>query len=159
MGGNGSYSKAWGGVPDAQRSHKDTKFKIGGHKVLLQTDNYNQIKNILNSNSANAIYLIAKANNDGFIKVESINVFEGHNLSYEINLVFDSNGNIVPFSEGKGTHAHKWSMNEKTGTLGRKSHDRKNLHLVDKKFDSLMSKIVKFNQDNNKYNETGKKKS
>ena len=150
MGGNCSYSAEWGGVPAAQRSHTDTNYKVDGHKVLLQIDNNEQIKNILNSNSDSPIYLIAKTNKDGCIQIESINVFDGHNLSYEINLVFDENGDIVPFNGTKGTHAHQWSLNPETGMLERKSHDSKNIFAVDKKYEALIAKIVEFNKKQKK---------
>ena len=60
MGGNSSYSKGWGDVPNNKRTHEETGYLIDCHKVLLTKENYRLSKNILNSNSANATYIIAK---------------------------------------------------------------------------------------------------
>lgn len=65
MGGNGSYSKAYRGVPDAKRTHIDTHMRIDGHKVLLQKGDAEQSKNVMNANSANPVYIIARVKGDG----------------------------------------------------------------------------------------------
>ena len=83
------------------------------------------------------------------MKVESINVYNGHNLSYEVNLIFDDNGNVLPFNNGKGSHAHLWEQNP-NGYLERKSHDKKNSYPIDLKYDLLIKAIEKFNKQKNK---------
>lgn len=145
MGGNSSYNKGWGGVPVAQRTHIDSNYRIDGHKVVYFSQNVEQRKNIINSNSANAIYLLA-TKEEGILKIHSINVFDGHHLSYEINLEFDDNGNLIPFGKGKGSHAHEWKLDPTDGKLKRKSHDKRNTLPIDSKYDSLISKIVLFNK-------------
>lgn len=150
MGGNSSYSKEWGGVPTAKRTHTDSEFKIDGYKVVFLTKKNNQTKNILNSNSANAVYLIAKKHEDGTIEIESIDVFVGHQLNYEINLEFDSDGKILPYTKGKGSHAHFWKENPDDGKLKRNSHDKKNTFPIAPKYNSLISKIETFNKQKNK---------
>lgn len=124
MGGNCSYDSKAGLVPMDKRTHNDTEYRIDQHKVLLSRENEKLSKNILNSNSLDATYLIAKRCADDTIQIHSINIFDGHHLSYEINIIFDSNGNIVPFNNGKGTHAHSWEKDMNTGKLGRKSHSK-----------------------------------
>lgn len=148
MGGNSSYSKGWGGVPNARRTHEETGYRIYGHKVVVFKQDDERMKNILNSNSANTTYIIAKKSSDGTIEVHSINVFKGYNLSYEINLAFDNNGNIIPFNNSKGSHAHKWEKDSNDGKLKRKSHDKKNCFPIDSKYNDLIKKIVEFNKKN-----------
>lgn len=150
MGGNSSYSKEWGGVPTGQRTHTDSNYRIEGHKVVYFKDNCRQKKNILNSNSTDAIYLIAQKHSDATIEINSVNVFKGHHLSYEINLVFDSNGNIMPFNDGKGSHAHIWQKDPADGILKRKSHDKNNSFAIDPRFYPMISKIELFNRQKNK---------
>lgn len=144
MGGNNSYEKGWGGVPEAHRTHTDSGYKVLGHKVVYLTGNNAHLKNILNSNSENAIYLIASKEKDGAIVIHSVNVFKGHDLAYEINLKYDKDGSIIPYEEN-GSHAHLWEKNPQTGELRRTSHNKKNTFDIDKKYSKLISKIVEFN--------------
>jgi len=146
MGGNGSYSDDWGGVPEAKRTHDETGYRIENHKVVVFKEDDERKKNILNSNSANTTYLIARKLSDGTLEVHSINIFKGHDLSYEINLVFDNKGDLVSFNNGKGSHAHIWKKDSSDGKLKRKSHDKKNSFPIDTKYNSLINKIVEFNK-------------
>lgn len=150
MGGNSSYSKGWGGVPIGQRTHTDTNYRIEGHKVVYFTKNDKQKKNILNSNSRDAIYLIAQKKKDGTIEIHSVNVFIGHDLAYEINLEFDAEGNIKMFDNGQGSHAHTWLKDPSNGLLGRVSHDKKNSFAIDSKYETLVHKIEQFNKQKRK---------
>lgn len=150
MGGNGSYSKGWGGVPTGKRTHTETNYRIEGHKVVYFTEKGEQKKNILNSNSSDAIYIIGTKQPDGTIQVHSVNVFKGHDLAYEINLEFDSKGNVIPFNNGKGSHAHTWQKDSSVGKLKRKSHDKKNSFPIESKYNSLISKIETFNKQKKK---------
>lgn len=108
------------------------------------------MKNILNSNSRNAVYIIARKKSDGTIEAHSVNVFKGHNLSYEINIEFDSKGNVIPFNNGKGSHAHIWKEDPADGKLKRKSHDKRNSFAIDSKYNSMLSKIEAFNRQKKK---------
>ena len=69
MGANGSYDKNLGGVPKDKRTHTETGYTVLGHKVLLQTGKEKQTSNILNSNSKDATYLIAKLNEDDTLTI------------------------------------------------------------------------------------------
>ena len=107
MGANGSYDKNLGGVPKNKRTHTETGYTIEGHKVLLQTGKESQTKNIMNSNTDNSIYLMAKQNEDGTLTILNINANKGHKIGTEINLVFDSHGNLVPYN-GKNNLMEIW---------------------------------------------------
>ena len=150
MGGNSSYIDEWGVVPDSKRTHTDSGYKIDGHKVLLSRQNPEQVKNILNSNTPDVIYLIATRNKQtGEIRVQNVNIFVGHNLSCEINIVYDSVGNIVPFSQSRGTHCHFWQKDPSDGKLKRKTHDRGNIFSVSPEYNSLLEHIHHFNEQKN----------
>ena len=146
MGGNSSYSKSLRGVPDAKRTHTDTNTRVDGHKVLLQTKNNKQSKNILISNSENPIYLIARLE-EGNIQIQSINVFKNHEINLEINLEYDTKGNALPFSPTnmKGSHAHFWFQDDK-GMFKRKQHDKKNRFDIPSEYHGLINEIVMYNK-------------
>ena len=151
MGGNGSYREGYGGVPNAERTHTDTKYRVNGHKVLVTTANNSQKKNILNSNSKDAVYLIAvRDKNSDILSVQSVNIFKGHYLVYEINLKLDKQGNSLPFNNGKGSHAHKWKGETAGNRLGRTPHDKKNVYPIDEKYLPLIEKIIAFNKKKKK---------
>ena len=153
MGGNGSYDKKTGGVPNKKRTHTETGDTIDGHKVLVQTGNENQTKNIMNSNSKDSTYLMAKLNEDGTLTILNINANKGHKIGTEINLVFDSHGNLVPFNGKKsGSHSHQWEE-QSDGNMGRKPAPKGgNTHLpIPDEFKPLINKIVKFNKEKNKF--------
>ena len=153
MGANGSYDKKLGGVPDNKRTHTDTEYKVLGFKVLVQTGKEKQTSNILNSNSKDATYLIAKMNEDSSLTILHINVNKGHQLDTEINLVFDSHGNIVPYNGKKtGSHSHKW-MEHPDGNMGRKPvSNGGNTHLpISTEYSTLINAIVNFNKQKHKF--------
>ena len=153
MGANGSYDKNLGGVPKDKRTHTETGYTIDGHKVLLQTGKENQTKNIMNSNSDNSIYLMAKQNEDGTLTILNINANKGHKIGTEINLIFDSHGNLVPFNGKKsGSHSHQWEE-QSDGNMGRKPVPKgESSHLpIPDEFKPLVEKIVQFNKQKHKY--------
>ena len=147
MGGNGSYSKSYRGVPDASRTHVDTHMRIDGHKVLLQSGNAGQSKNIMNSNSENPIYIIARVNDYGAVVVHSVNVFKDHKISLEIDFKYDTNGNMIPYSANseKGSHAHHWYVND-SGEYHRNQHDKNNVIDIPSKYKELVKHINEFNK-------------
>lgn len=155
MGGNSTYSEDLRSVPEKNRSHVDTNMRIGGHKVLLQAKNIEQSKNILNSNSESPVYLIAKSDKQGgAVQVETILAFEKHEISLEINLKFDVNGDFIPYSDAKGkvgtSHSHLWQKNSK-GEFERKKHDRGNIFDIPSEYNDLIDKIVEFNKKKRKW--------
>lgn len=150
MGGNGSYNKSWGGVPTSSRTHIDTGHRIGGHKVLLYAKNDKQTKAPMNSNSPNPVYLCGKVDKKtGKIRITTIAEYKNHKLVKTIDLEYDSNGNVIPYTKGskKCSHAHKWST-DSNGSVGRKTHDPKNILPVGKKYSKLMKQIDDFNKNN-----------
>lgn len=152
MGGNGSYNKNLGGVPEKKRTHTDTGYRVLGHKVLLQTGKEKQTSNILNSNSEDSTYLIAKMNEDGTLTIHDINTNEGHKIKTDVNLKFDSHGNLIPYNgKESASHSHKW-IEDSNGNMTRKpSYNGENSHLpISDEFKPLLNAIVKFNKKKNK---------
>ena len=97
-------------------------------------------------------YLMAKLNEDGTLTILNANVNENHKIKTEINLVFDSNGNLVPYNGKKnGSHSHQWEE-QSEGNMGRKTVSKSdNPHLpIPDEFKPLINKIVKFNKQKNK---------
>lgn len=146
MGANGSYDKKVGGVPDKERTHLETGHTIMGHKVLVQKGNRTQTKNIMNSNSESPTYLMAKLNEDDSLTVLTINQNKGHKISFEINLKFDSHGNIRPYNgKESNSHAHEWYEGE-DGDMHRKPVQG-NSHLpIPSSFNGLIHAIKEFNK-------------
>ncbi len=149
MGANGSFDKKKGGVPMSKRSHVETGYTVMGHKVLLQSARIDQTKNIMNSNSANPTYLMAKQNKDGTLTILNINCFSEHQITFEINLKFDNFGNVLPYNgKESNSHAHEWCIGD-DGGMARKDING-NSHLpIPGDYDSLVNAIKSFN--NQKY--------
>ena len=154
MGGNGSYSKGYRGVPDAKRTHIDTNMRIDGHKILLQKGDVEQSKNIMNANSEKPIYIIARVKGDGTVVVHSVNVFKDHKISVEINFKYDAGGNMIPYSKNssKGSHAHLWYENDR-GEYKRKQHDINNVFNIPPEYNELVKHIDDFNKKKIKWTE------
>lgn len=153
MGGNGSYDKKLGRVPKKKRTHIPTGYTIMGHKVLLQKGIEDQAKNILNSNSPDSIYLIAKLNEDGTLTVWNINANKRNKIGTDINLVFDTHGNLVPYNGKKtGSHSHQWEE-QTNGNMGRKPVPKGETphQPIPDEFITLVNAIVKFNKQKNKF--------
>lgn len=153
MGGNGSYNKKLGRVPKKNRTHLETKYTVMGHKVLLQKGIEDQTKNILNANSPDSTYLIAKLNEDKTLTIFNINANKDHKIGTEINLKFDSLGNLIPYNgKGSASHSHKW-IERPDGNMGRKPVSKgENPHQpIPDEFTTLVNAIVKFNKKKNKY--------
>ena len=151
MGANGSYDPKLNGVPENKRTHIDTGFRILGHKVLLQEGVTDQSKNIMNSNSEDPIYLMAKQNEDGSLTILNINNFSKHKIGYELNLKFDINGNLKPY-DGKeqSSHSHKWYEGD-DGLMHRKPVSG-NSHLpIPEEYNELITEIEKFNKQKKVY--------
>lgn len=152
MGANGSYDKKLGGVPDDKRTHTETGYTIMGHKVLLQTGKESQTKNIMNSNTDNSIYLMAKLNEDGTLTIWDININKGNKIKTDINLKFDSHGNLIPYNgKESASHSHKW-IEISNGDMARKpSSNGENTHLpISDEYKPLLDAIIKFNKQKNK---------
>ena len=156
MGGNGSYYNRNGGVPTERRSHLDTHKHIDGHKILLQRSSTKASKNIMHSNSDSPIYLIAKTKKGNVISIQKINIFDGHNLKYEINLRFDKHGNILEYNSGNhdaGSHTHVWEKGSDGNMYRSRNSNGKEIHMaIPSEYHSLINKVVEFNNKQIKYN-------
>ncbi len=151
MGANGSYDKDLDMVPEESRTHEDTGYKILGHKVLLQEAHNDQVKNVMNSNSSDPVYLIAKTESNGNIKIVNIDDFGDHKIGYEVNLKFDSNGNLLPYN-GKESHSHAHTWCQAANGDMHRAPVEGNSHLpIPSQYYNLINQIVKFNKENNKY--------
>lgn len=152
MGGNGSYDKNLGGVPKGKRTHTETGYTVLGHKVLLQEGTEDQTSNILNSNSPDVTYLMAKLNEDGTLTILNVDINKDHKIKTDLNLKFDSHGNIIPFNgKESASHSHEW-IELPNGDMTRKpSKNGENTHLpISDEFKPLLDAIVKFNKQKNK---------
>ena len=153
MGGNGSYDKKLGGVPNKKRTHLETGYTVMGHKVLLQKGIEDQTKNILNSNSPDSTYLMAKLNEDNTLTILNVNINEGNKIKMDINLKFDSHGNLIPYNgKESASHSHKW-IEMPNGNMARKpAKNGENSHLpISDEFKPLLNAIADFNKKKNKF--------
>ena len=134
-------------MPEASCTHLDTDYRIDGHKVLLFGENVEHDKIIMNANSDSPTYLFASVDKKtGKIIVSGIGIYQKEKLTVSVDLKFDSNGNIIPFSKSEnGLHSHLWEEIS-PGIIGRKSHKKSNYFPIDSKLDSLIAKIVDFNK-------------
>lgn len=153
MGANGSFNKEVGGIPAASRTHFETGHKIDGHKVIVQKECPRQVKVPMNSNSESPVYLCAKEQRDRmgnkWYEIKSIGVYKDNKCVGQIDLKFDSNGNVIPYSDTeKGSHYH--ILSERDGIVGRKSHDAHNYLPIPAIYRSLISKIELFNKSKKK---------
>ena len=146
MGANGSYDKTMDGVPENKRTHIETGYEIFGHKVLLQDGTEDQTANILNSNSKDPIYLIAKKNQDGSLTILNINDCSDHKIGFEVNLKFDVNGNVLPYNGKENhSHGHEWIQVE-NGDMHRKPTTGNSHLAIPSGYGALIKAIEKFNK-------------
>lgn len=153
MGANGSYDKNLGGVPPKKRTHTETGYTVLGHKVLLQTGTEDQTSNILNSNSPDSTYLMAKLNEDDTLTILNVNINKGNKINMDINLKFDSHGNLIPYNgKESASHSHKW-IEMSNGNMARNpAKNGENTHLpISDEFKPLLNAIVNFNKKRNKF--------
>ena len=148
MGGNNSYNKTLDRVKGNLRTHREFHYRIEGHKILLQNKNPKQIKMPMNSNSESPIYLIGRKRKDGSIEIASIGIYKNHKCIGQIDLKFDSKGNLIPYSNNgeASSHYHKFSENESSNKVGRRSRDKHNHLPIESKYDLLLKKIEEFNK-------------
>ncbi len=152
MGGNYSYNKALGGVPEWKRTHNELSNRINGHKILLQKNNERRVKIPMNSNSESPIYLGAHRNKDGTIEITTFGIYEKHKCVGQVDLKFDGKGNLIPYvNNGEdSSHFHKFSENPTTGLISRESGQKDNHLPIDSKYDSLIQKIIEYNKEKHK---------
>lgn len=142
-------------IPTEKQTHFSLEgFTIGGHKILICAKNPSLVKTPMNCNSANRTYMIASVDDRTTeVKISSIAIYEGHHISRSIDLVFDSNGDIIPYSNGgKGTsHGHQW-FELRPGIWGRNARDKTN-HLPYTLDVRMANQIVAFNNRHYHYEE------
>lgn len=148
MGANGSYNKTLNRVRGNRRTHQEWYNRIDGHKILLQNRSPKQVKLPVNSNTESTIYLGARKIGKDKVEVTTIGIYENHKCVGQIDLKFDKDGNVVPYSKDnkRSSHFHEFQTDHHTGDVSRKSHDRSNIHPIDSKYDGLIQKIVDYNK-------------
>lgn len=95
---------------------------------------------------------MAKLNEDGTLTILNVNINKAHKIKTDINLKFDSHGNIIPFNgKESASHSHEW-IELPNGNMTRKpSKNGENTHLpISDEFKPLLDAIVKFNKQKNK---------
>lgn len=152
MGGNYSYNKELGGIPENRRTHYELNSRIDGHKILLQKGNDSRVKIPMNSNSESPVYLGAHRKEDKTIEITTFGIYEKHKCIGQVDLKFDNQGNLIPFANnGEGSsHYHKFAENPSTGLVSRKSREENNHNPIDPKYDSLIQKIIEYNKARHK---------
>jgi hypothetical protein len=152
MGGNTTYNKALGGIPMADRTHFENGNRIDGHKVIIQKVCPSQVKVPMNSNSESPIYLCAvqhidKNSKNIWYEIKSIGIYKDHKCVGQIDLKFDKNNNVLPFSNNDGgSHYHNFHIIDGNGSMGRKSHDSNNHNPIPEKYWELVKKIEDYNK-------------
>lgn len=155
MGGNGSYDKEYGGIPDNKRTHPEIEgHRILGHKILVAKDNPTRGSAPMNCNSPNQIYMVGsvadKRSNEraGEISISSVAFYDGHHIKYSIDVKYDNNGHINAYRVNSGeatTHAHDWHE-VRPGTWGRISGAKDNHLPPDSRWTSdMINAIESFN--------------
>lgn len=145
MGGNSSYNKALDRVPGWKRTHQEYHDRVDGHKILLYNKNPKQIHVPENSNSESPLYLCARKTKSGGIEIVSAGIYKNHKCVGHIDLSFDKEGKLKPFTEdGKGSHFHKLALSQ-DGKVGRKSHDKSNVFPIRDKYSELVKNIAEYN--------------
>lgn len=163
MGGNGSYDEDYGGVPEDRRTHTEVEGpRIGGHKILVPTNNPTRGSAPMNCNSPNQVYLIGSVadsrsgENAGEIKITSVAFYEGHHIQYSIDVKYDEAGKIISFRLNSGeetTHAHNW-QEISPGIWGRVSRAKDNHLNPDSRWNNqLVEAIQSFNSKRVKWNQ------
>ena len=146
MGGNGSFIKQYGGVPADKREFTPVD-KIDGHKILIHENDVHQNKTPMNSNTKDTIYLCGKIDEkSNAVNVSIIAIYKNNLLVRTVDIETDRDGNIIPFNNKDGTHAHNWDYDSKKNEVGRKSHKGSN-HLEPTNEEmTLAKKIVEYNK-------------
>lgn len=146
MGGNNSHSNEYGGVPPINRAYFEYAERILGHKILVSNQNiYHKSPVPMNSNTPNTTYICGHVDKKtGNVIVDSIACYKGHFVDKTVDIVMDSNGELVPYQVGKGTHQHNF-FKDSEGKMGRVTHKQSNIQPVDVSLMPIVNKIVVFN--------------
>lgn len=145
MGGNGSFARRGNNAPTYKYSYTDTNQRIEGHKVLISADDMFHCTHPMNSHSPNPTYIYAEVDRDTHqLVVKKISRYEKHKIVESVDLVLDSNGDIVPYNGENGSHMHKWSEDSK-GNRTRVVHNKSNIFPIPDYYNNILSKIADFN--------------
>ena len=114
MGGNNTYKKELGDVPEQLWTHNELPNRIEGYKILLQKESERRDKIPMNSNSESPIYLGAHRKDDGTIEIITFGIYKKHKCTDQVDLKFDDNGNYIPYANNseKLLHYHEFNENQ-----------------------------------------------
>jgi hypothetical protein len=89
---------------------------------------------------------------DGTIEITTFGIYKKHKCVGQVDLKFDEQGNLTPYANNgdKSSHFHYFSEDLATGLVSRKSGQTDNHHPIDSRYDSLIKKIVEYNQAKHK---------
>ena len=161
MGGNGTFIKQYGGIPQENRVYHSYIDKLDGFKIIIKEDG--KQKSIpMNSNTANTTYLCAvvdKSTKERTIKAMA--TYKDHFIEKVVEYEFDKEGNLIEYqrvkNKGKekivGIHTHKWEKNVRTNDMGRKTHDVNNTFAPTPKDMEIAKKIEQFNKEKHVWKE------
>lgn len=127
MGDRGSYSSSYGktgGISLGNRYYSEVG-KIGGIKVI-QSDKTSNNHTPTYSNTMNTTYYAFSKERD---RIEGIYYYRNHRLIKSVDFGKD----------GEAPHAHYWS---RSGMVGRKRHDKRNIFELNDR-DKRLMKIAK----------------
>lgn len=128
MGSRGAFVSTYGrtgGIPPENRIYSEID-RVGRIKVI-QCDSYSNNPTTTYSNTCNTTYY-AYSKEHG--RIEHIYYFRNHRLIKSVD-----------FKEGEKPHAHFWH----TKQVGRKSHDKSNIHPLNDRDKRLMNKALEYN--------------
>lgn len=133
MGGRGSFDTTMGrtgGIPFEKRQYSEIG-KIDNIKII-RCDAFSNNTTITYSNTANTTYYSYSKKYD---RIEHIYYYKNHKLIKSVD-----------FRKGDTPHAHYWN----NGIVGRKKHDRHNIHELSDRDKRLMNKALKWNNEHGK---------
>lgn len=132
MGSRGKFSPSYGrtgGIPPENREYSVVAM-IGRIKVI-QCDTKSNNPAPTYSNTANTTYF---SYNKTKGVIEHIYYYKNHKLVKSLD-----------FNEGETPHAHYWN----TTLVGRKRHDKRNIHSLSERDKRLLNQALKFNKEHN----------
>lgn len=136
MGGRGAFDMnlgRTGGIPMSKREYSCVG-KLGGIKII-QCNTKRNNPTPTYSNTANTTYY---AYSKEYKRIEKIYYFRNHKLYKSVD-----------FKPGETPHVHFWH----SGQVGRKSHDKGNIHPLNERDTRLMNQALEYNKKIKEQNE------
>lgn len=129
MGGRGAFNKNYGntgGIPMDKREY--SCIGMLGRIKIIQCNTKRNNPTTTYSNTANTTYFSYSKENK---RIDRIYYFRNHKLYKSVD-----------FKPNETPHVHYWH----NGQVGRKSHDKSNIHPLSERDNRLMKEALEFNQ-------------